>query len=250
MVEHFQKHGAIHALWAISVLLLIVAWLLLQAPNGQLIGQYIGFAASVASLVLALVAIGYAFVSNQGFSQSVGALEVSSRDVRSAAQNIAEVSRLLSEKAEILTGEVARVPDAMLALTEKIDANALKSAELPAKLVQNDNNAGIPYNKIRTGGAVALYLLAKAELSKKGFLLTDIFKDKDLKVWAALTTGYLIAIDGFNIFGISLDLSSDDKTKVLSLGSLKPEEMLENITQRKDNTLDSIRNTIDLYFSS
>lgn len=248
MTEHFRKHGAIHALWAISILLLVVAWLLLQAPNGQLIGQYIGFAASVASLVLALVAIGYAFVSNQGFNQSVGALEVSSRDIRSAAQNIEEVSRLLSEKTEILTGEVSRVPDAVKALSEKIEENIAKSAEVPTKK-QLLESSTVPYHELRNGAAAALYLIAQSVKHEKPFVLKNVFSEKD-QIWAAVISGCIITIDGFKICGIEIDISgSDTDTSVKSMGSMDADEIIKSVRKRGDEIISSMRDAIDAYFS-
>lgn len=65
--SHMQRHGFVHALWTISILILIIASLLLGLPNGNLIGDYIAFSASIAPLVLAVVAIFYSIISNHPF---------------------------------------------------------------------------------------------------------------------------------------------------------------------------------------
>jgi hypothetical protein len=117
--EHLRLHGAVHAVWTIAMLLGIVAALLLMSPNGNAVGEYIAFATSIASLVLAVVAIGHALIANQSFSETVGSLKTSTDGVQAAAREICTVSVELSHQSERLIGEFSELPPAVRAISAR-----------------------------------------------------------------------------------------------------------------------------------
>ena len=119
MKVHFQKYGFVHAFWLITILIMIIAGLLLRAPSGDKIGDYIAFAASIASLVLAIVVIFYSMISNQGFSETVGSLKTLATTVHESANDIKLVSSDFVDKASEIFGELSEIRPEVRAISEK-----------------------------------------------------------------------------------------------------------------------------------
>lgn len=249
--DHLQQHGSVHAIWTISVLLLIIAWLALNTPNGELIGQYIGLAASVASLVLALAAIGYAFVSNQGLTETVGALRETSGSIGQAAENIASTSAVLATKAEELTGEVSRVPSAVEALSARLDQTVLRKAEeettQPALKL---SDTSVVFSRTRLGGQLALFIMAKSFKEGKPFDAGSVFGDGD-RIWDGIVLGAILSTQGLKPFGIeieSLTIGTQTFNTVKSLGSLDADLIINSFSSDDNKAAVDLRQKVDTYF--
>lgn len=83
-----KKHGYVHLGWIIGVLLVVVAVLLVRNPSSDKLQELLGFAATLASLLLAVIAIFYAMISSQGQSD----IMVRTADAASKADEAANFS--------------------------------------------------------------------------------------------------------------------------------------------------------------
>lgn len=82
------SNAVIHLSWIIVLLILSGAALVSTSPDGIVIRDYISFASAISSIALAIVAIFYSMISNQSFSQTIGALNLSANKIDSTAREI------------------------------------------------------------------------------------------------------------------------------------------------------------------
>ena len=255
---HFQTHGSIHAVWLIGLLIAIISWLLLGERDGNVVRDYISFAASVASLVLAVVAIFYALISNQSFSETVGSLKSTTENVHKAARNIADSSSILADHSERMLGEVSRVPTAVQALSERMEAalaqsqvQAPQSVDSAALDSENGSETVKFFYDTVFGGKACLYIVALSQLKNKPFSTSEIFQDNvNQSVCENFLGGYLHALRGTHIFGIDIEFSDSASRRtfsVVSLGQFSASDIIREFSSigPADNI---IRKNIDKYF--
>lgn len=99
MEEKYKIHAAyiLGILLTVIVVLLSVKWA--DIPN---LAQIFSFGLTFASLLLAILAIGYAVYSNSSISQTVSTLNNISRDVFESATNISQTAKDLSMRVEAI----------------------------------------------------------------------------------------------------------------------------------------------------
>lgn len=254
VADHFRTHGQVHAIWAITVLVAIIAWLLLGERDGNVINAYVSFASSIASLILAVVAIFYSVVSTQSQSEMIGSLKGSSDSLESAARNIDDTSAALNKRFEEVVGQVAMMPAAVEALSAKFDqrAAAATSTNLTGQEDTGDRTVKI-LGTLKWGGQVSLYLLAKAFSFDMPFNTAKVFKNRENDtVWQSILTGFVLAVHGFKPSGIKLEqivVDSEVLYKVTSFGDIDAKKIVE-LTESENNTkrLDPLLLEIQTYF--
>lgn len=241
ITDHFRSHGHVHAIWIIALLVAIVAWLLLGERDGKVINEYISFASSLASLILAVVAIFYAIVSTQSQSESVGALNASVREIASAAGNISRTSAALEEKAESMIGEVRGIAPAFEDLRNRVNAASLDTApKTPTGLSILDN--------VSYGGKVGFYLVALSLQQSKGFNPYNVFEND--AVWSNWIMGFLHAVRAWKPCGVILDFASDDENYVFRAsvaGQFPTKDIIARIEET--HSLDEQVKSIKDYFA-
>lgn len=254
MRAHFTRHGAVHAIWLIAVLTAIIAWLLLRTPDGKSIGDYIAFAASIASLILAVIAIGYSMLSNEGLIATVGNLNSSSSTIAEAAENIKAQNASLDATISELSGQVADVPASMRALTDRLDQKIASEAEKEAPTVGDENavsKSGFDMEYARFGVQLTLYILAKAFSSQKPFDAAAVIKDTG-GIWPGLIMGGCLIIEQFSPLDVKIEMFKiDDKSlrRVVSFGSIDVQSVLENFPSFSDDDRAGMQAAIDKYFA-
>jgi len=99
MEEKYKIHAfyILTILTSVIVILITVQWS--GIPN---LAEKISFALTLASLILAALAIGYAVYSNTTFSQTISTLNTVARDVSDSSQNISNAATDLSQKIEAI----------------------------------------------------------------------------------------------------------------------------------------------------
>lgn len=189
--HHLERHGGVHATWIIAVLTAIIAALLLRLPNGNSVGDYIAFAASIASLVLAVVAIGQSLIANQSLSTTVGSLNTASSNLERASENLEDISKGLETRFEEIAGEVARMPVAVAQLEAKITGTMPQQPAQETGVGKDRFDTGATLTRsegveeaqttlstlkgLKNGSQVALYVLAQSYRTQKAFNSTDMF---------------------------------------------------------------------------
>ncbi|HEY6331178.1 MAG TPA: hypothetical protein VI756_17760 [Blastocatellia bacterium] len=109
------KNFKIHAFWIIGDLVAIIIYLLVKrfGDNGNVV-TYVSFASTMASLILAVVAILYAFISNASLSQNITA-------INNAASDVSAQAKQLSEASTELTGKIEGIPPSIKSVETKVD---------------------------------------------------------------------------------------------------------------------------------
>ncbi|MBV8688278.1 MAG: hypothetical protein JOZ90_16105 [Alphaproteobacteria bacterium] len=258
--SHFQKHGIVHSVWLFSILLLTIAALLLEVPNGVIIRDYISFAASIASLILALVAIFYSFIANQGFSGSIEGLSRSSVDLQSAAKNINDTSAALSEQSERLMTEFSVLRPAVQGIAKRMEslsplaegpAPESKAGHLPITAMGSEEaEFSAAVSKPRgIGATMTLYMIARSAQTGKKIDLRVIAGAQP--IWEYYCSGFLDSIYQFSPFGIELSRTPEEDAAtyvVHSLGIGDISELFSAVGMSVNKEMATIKAAIDDYF--
>src|SRR5256885_13949970 len=103
MEEKYKIHAfyILTILIAVIIILLTIRWT--GIPN---LVEYITFALTLTSLVLAALAIIYAFYSNSSFSQNISTLNNVSRDVSDTAKELSKATNNLSLQIESIPSQL------------------------------------------------------------------------------------------------------------------------------------------------
>jgi hypothetical protein len=205
---HLRKHGHIHAIWLISILIAVNAWNLITSPNGDIVTKYISFASSLASLVLAIVAIFYSFVQNRESTENSGRLSSSAERTERAAGAVLSLTSQLQGQLDRLGADFEILKPAVTEMSGNVsEVKALlagTNANDPART--SSEAGGIAITKLSNGIAISLYLVLRGEEEGKPFDATRIFSNDDL--WQAYTAGFLQSIETFKPMNIEISSKS------------------------------------------
>jgi hypothetical protein len=254
--EHVRKHGAVHSVWMITVLLLVILVLVFRDPDSDRLGTIIGFAASAVSLVLALVAIGYSFVSNQSFSEVVGVLRSSTENIQTAAQNIVESSAALSGQSEVLVGHAEKMPTVVAELSAKLDEKVFSQSNSVSSRVDDDvEKAKTGYSQSRFGGQLALYAIAMAYKNESVIDPKAIFPEPAQHTWASILVGFILCVMAFKpcevyLEPVAAEGGNSARYRVKSIGSLDHIDIIKMFSAYDDKDGNKERLAVDNYFDA
>jgi hypothetical protein len=243
--HHFQKHGAVHATWTISILILVIVILVFRSPDSDRLGTIIGFAASAVSLVLALIAIGYSFISNQSFSEMVGSLRASVDRADTSSRTVSEASATLATVAERVAGEVADLRPRFDAIDSKIDQRLSPDRLIEAPPRPTNTSSQLPDrgSTLAPALAISLYVLARMDETSKNFDPRTVFVKES---WKQYVAGCLTTISYLKPLGIDLRRPEIFTYSLKSLGDITREGLLQYIDINTLNT--KYKTYVDSYF--
>ena len=110
-----------HLIWVIGILIAIIAFLMWSLPNGSDLAGFIAFAASLASLVLATVAIFQSLLFSNSINRSIGNIETSSQKIIDETSRLQSASIDLSEESRASLENLQRVPRDLDALRGELE---------------------------------------------------------------------------------------------------------------------------------
>ncbi|MCX8475222.1 MAG: hypothetical protein MT490_05430 [Sphingomonas sp.] len=160
--EHFRLHGTVHAWWTIAMLILVIAALLLFMPNGSAINEYISFASSLSSLLLAIVAMFYAFISNQNSSENLSDLRTSSAQISASSTVVSNASHELRDQITILLSDFSDIKPRVEQIHSRITAASSPITPSPNQAEIQTTPDSLFKTDIGTGLRVAFYGLDKS----------------------------------------------------------------------------------------
>lgn len=213
----------------------------------------ISVALSIASLILAIIAIFQSLLSNEGTHRALS-------DIGNAASNILEVSNKLSQDTAIFKNhftEFGSVPTTLEALKSQIAEINVKSTTPPAidekdkiagdKTNSNDFSPFVAVSSATNGAIAALYILSKANGKNIGFESTDIL-DQNFGMYADGVISTLIMTKFCKIEKI------EGKYFVRSIEPFKSgqiEARLDKVIETNKNPefMIKIRDRVDKFFS-
>lgn len=169
----------IHFWYIIAILVAIIICLIVSnfGNNTELVG-YVSFAATIASIFLAVISIIYAFYSNSQLSQTLGKLDNSSQSLEKTAhsldrssQKVGDISEQLSSEIQKLNETINSIPKSIESMGEKVDKMSLLFQETPNSTKNYDKENVSEkiklMNNLVYGGLLALYIAFLSQKQKK-----------------------------------------------------------------------------------
>ena len=245
----FAGHWHVHALWLIALLVFTNTWNLLKLTDGESVRDFLSFAASIASMILAIVAIFYAFVSNRDSLINLGKIGQSSERASEASFAVRETTDRLGDLIDELNSKFGAIEPAVSTVAEQMEQIHALMDPKPTKKITSGGEIDLG-QKVSGGSVVSLYLLLKAFQTQKFIDVQKVFSESD--VWVTFAGGFFGAVQFFKPCNIRID-SDDSQFFVRSLGELDPSEITALInskkkTDKRQNVLDRF-DEIDAYFA-
>jgi len=171
ITEQFKAHATVHFCWTIAVLTAIIIGILSAKPGtNDSIKDILTFEVSLASLVLALVAIVQALVSSGALSSVVGTIQSALEKIDQPAKDVSAAAELLatySERIDVRAEEIGRRLSSVNA-EQAIQISATDSG--PKTKDRNDL-----LSRTTRGGRVAYYACVRSfETKKNGRFQKDV----------------------------------------------------------------------------
>ena len=230
-------------------MLLIIAALISYVPNGDTVQSYISFAAAVASIVLAVIAIFYSMISNSSLLSSISSLRGLDGELEQQAKNLESISEGLNEKIVSLSDKIESIPTQIekmdkslhkrmneISISDKVDSDSSLSAQ-SSKYISG---------KMTVGLGISIYLIAMAAKKGKPFKIDDVFDGS--KIVSKYVEGCLAALSAIKYKGLKLE-SEKGIYNIGSVGQLEIDKILENSSKRKHKVWVFAVEKITKYFS-
>ena len=212
-------------------------------PSGSAVGEYIAFAASIASLFLALVAIGQTLISNQGFSESLSMLSQSADDVKAAAGVVTSATAQLSSQSDEVLLEVRSLPPAVREIAEKLDT----SVRAPqADSAQAGATNQLP-KRMANGLRLALFTICRSFTTGKPIDSSKLSSQAIVRNWLI---GAINAVQYFGPCGITISEAGEGKFKVDSLGSYDAAALERSLYDLKEELPEGALKEIETFFAT
>lgn len=211
MKESFRIHFfyIVAILVAIVICLVTIKWS--QIPN---LIDYFNFALTVTSITLALLAIIYAFVSNNTFVKNITSLSETSQSIRNNAES-------LGASTELLKLELTKIPISLNSLERKADDTLVQIDELKKRNIIQSVENGISEMELSTdlvkniishnsiNGIKFLFIVKYAYKYKTQFILSKVAKELNISNEDYLR-GYSIPLTSIGLFKYSINVKGKD----------------------------------------
>lgn len=246
-----MKPLTLNLLWVIGLLLSVICAFAVISPSGELLKEYVTFSAAVASILLALVAIFYAFVSNGSMSSTMHEVRQAASSLVDETQRLNAASSGLSDEAEEIIRRLENLPESVTQirgeLSKKID-------DLATTRKSDSDEKGLPQKgySVSIGYKAAMYLLARAVKSRKTFTVYDIFKDMNPAGASEYVSGVIEVVRVHCVANTKID-GIEGKYFISRGGDLASEKIIEDMVSdlREDphEILQTMVEHIDQYFT-
>lgn len=191
----------IHYWYIIGILTMIIISLLSfrYAPDIAL-ANYVSFAATIASLILATLAIIQGFISSNSFSQTV-------QNLNNSSSKIIDNSDKLSEIVSNLDNKFNEIPILIKGLEEKVitsnkTSNPVETSNSPTPKLSKEQITRLISNSSPVG-LLTLYMAIKSYETKKNIIFEDKF-NMPFTISIQYNFGYLVACHGIGVVNIKI----------------------------------------------
>ncbi|WP_299321426.1 hypothetical protein [Parasphingopyxis sp.] len=240
-----EKVIRIHLLWAIAVLIMVMSAILWRLPDGDSLARFIAFAASIASLILAVVAIFYSMISNNQLTSNLQGIEGASASLEDSSEAIQITSENLLKRIEDLFEEVVTIHPGIEGIRETLESN-LKSLmdNDESKFADNqDYGENFLSNNTTTGMNMSVYLVAMSAKHQKRIVFDDLDVPDPLRQYAYAAISALAAI---TYRGLILRMDRNG-FEVVERGDLNPEKIIARAEERESKTWIKVRKGVSAY---
>jgi len=216
-----EEKYKVHFFYIIGILLAIIIGLIsVEWAKIPYLVEYITFALTLSSLLLAILAIVYSMISNNTFS---GLIE----KLNSSAEYLQESSRKVSTGYDMILEKFQEIPSSINDVRESVYTThdlLKKATEESFKNTATEKESGSEEKKPLTEslletttirGLETIFLLNQSYLRKKPFSWDDLNKFEDFKSSIGYMQGYTFALRGLGI--IDQEVSDDGEILTVSI---------------------------------
>jgi hypothetical protein len=206
--KHAVQRRKIHEGYILLILLSVLIGLLtVKWSDVPKLTEYLGFALTLASLLLAVMAIGYAIYSNQGLETNLASLVSSITDVREIASTLSASSKALSTDLQSLSQTTGGIDKRVTEIAEYSRLQDQKKQAVvetgPTKPVSTGINLEHFARATSTNGKHVLFTLTIAFLNKRAINMREYFQQTGMAV--DYNYGFLVALATADIYEGSAD---------------------------------------------
>lgn len=198
-----EEKYKIHFLYIVAILLAIIV-VLVTVKWGKIpdLTRYITFALTLTSLVLAVLAIVYAFLSNSATIRNIAKMDNVSREVSDSSKNVTEATSDLRRNIEEIPSRIQVVDEKITrthnmiqeyAMRKDVKKEEIKKPTFTDEFIATFLFAGSP------SGMLLIYGLSIAYDKKKPVDLIDFIQSIPLLDYT-YSHGYLVACSAFQLF--------------------------------------------------
>ena len=210
--KNIDKRRKIHLLYisgiAISIIIILFSYITVNSDNYNNINTYFTFASTIVSIVLAVVTIVYSITTSESTSNSLGALDKTTKSIRDASSEVSNASKIYSDSANKLENNIKRILETIENVkdnTEKLLDDrifeSIKSSKNKTYISTSNINENFIKDFIRASsivGNLLLYACAKAKVKEKKFT-PSLFDDNSGLNYNDYVYGFMIAISSLNL---------------------------------------------------
>jgi len=226
-----KKELKIHGFYIISILIAIIICLAaFQMGDNEKMIEYISFAATISSILLAVIAIIYSFYSNSAMSQSLGSLDSISREV---IKNTLQ----MTEATENLKSKIEEIPTFLKPIEDKADLTNSRLEQLSKNTsvstpINIDKQVKMNYlSNSSFLGLKALYTAVLSYQKSKPFKFSDIsnlsINNTEMYLYA-----YYISTAAF---GLIRHTVNDNEFTITNIDQIIIENIKDTIYKRADS---------------
>ncbi|WP_147431757.1 hypothetical protein [Tenacibaculum discolor] len=214
--------------------------------------KYISFASTIASLLLALLAIVYAYLSNATFSKNITLINEVSNELKTNTSNLSIISETLEKdlkKLPLTLEGVDKKVDALPELLSKLTPKEVVKKEEVNSAISNSTEALSIEEFLDTSsytGLLSLYGVVLAHAKQYPFNLQDFTNEIEILEYD-YSQGYLIASSAFGIFNYKSSKSIWNITEINQEFADKLEEYL--LEKGKEIKEELLKDDIEFNFS-
>ncbi|QQO15823.1 hypothetical protein JJB99_06575 [Bradyrhizobium diazoefficiens] len=202
----------LHERYILFILLsILIGVLTVKWSDVPKLTDYLGFALTLASLLLAVLAIGYAIYSNQGLETNLASLVSSISDVKAIASTLSASSTALSSDLRNLSERTGGIDQRLSEMAE-----AARNQDQKNQTVTPTDGKSAPIApsfdlrrfaaETSTSGRWVLFCLAVAYLNNKAINMRELLHRTEKNV--DYSHGFLIAVSSANIYEGNSELSN------------------------------------------
>ena len=234
----------------ISILILCIISLLVAKPDGTTIYNYLSFASAISSIILAVVAIFYSMISNEGFSNTLSEIRSSSSKIVEETARLQSASIGLSQEVEDSLKRASLIPDHIDKMSSEIakQFERLETEKIPPENGEKESNEGFS----PVGKPLSIFLsVLIASLSYRHTTSFDIEKifSEDMSNLTESQAGIFSAIKYFEACGIKIDGLSG-RYIVRDIGNIDPEQIISRAKDIKEEAsyfIEAKRQVLDFF---
>ena len=235
-----DSYNKIHVRYIVAILLAIIVLLVtVKWTKVTDLKDYVSFALTLSSLLLAVIAIFHNMISSSNFSDIVASLNSSSGQLKTSAQRI-------DESSERVLKEIKKIPSSIDDIKTEVSStksliHEMEMKKTPKKHDHKSESRPLDDKSIESFlkqnsilGLQTLYCLYCSKITGQRFSWQDLAKEiEDLKNSERYMYGYSVAIEGIGI--TERDINADAEIKVLTIHPYIEKHIKKSVYKETEN---------------